>query len=817
MSTIVRSGVIAALSAFASASNGVASKNIHPAFASASNGAPSQNIHLPPEGIVMVQASGSKDKLLDARRALADYDAYVISAKDFLGQTLPDDDERADNQYQIVKDKIKTTVRDVWDSFTPEQKEQAMDRLKKVLTLRVQDEFSGEALEVKLQQISRLSPQHIVVSAEDRSAELDTTLRDHPIVSSIWDDLRNSSDPLVREAFKQDHPWTGKRFKEVMSAAGGAVSFLERDTKARKILREAGIQFEEKHTMRVVSCYQTLEPGLIDGLDPENGLTIEAEEAGFCYRPLTDQDLEDAKKGKEFGFEHYEVPPTPEAQGLDSDGRPKTLDTLRENPDSEYLNKEYVASAVLREFARVAGVTQLEQRRKYELVNIPSARVIGNDNIGEWLEDLNVPEHARRHKQSAFRSRIESLATLEQTFYHGEALVIRDPNKWPVPDGVDPELFRLTKNLEARLLFSYWAMLKPHGSAQVSGRPILVEKSFADRELGYYSAYSNLKTISHPSKEIWGTFDGDAPDAGAAEIDRKMRWDPDCFKANPENPADIPDFKLITEKALLDAVGVEDLGFVTAMIGTASSKIVEGNRDAYIGSLLSAQAGFTDMTGGGPRQAMGCFYDGHIDSWRDGKFVGLIIGFRTFVVSFTEGNMHIYMRDKDLRADPGTDPTSDHFTMCGGKVHVFEMPHMCQRQHAILGAARVTRKFPGGVGTENEDETARLHNVYVHVRGHGMFPGFDNNHEQKHVHWVNTRIVNGQTYGYLDRAMQDVTEFDIRICNISVFDGPQDEFAACAELAQSMGFTVRPVHNPPVSSFSGSGVPEAVLRGPDPS
>lgn len=223
------------------------------------------------------------------------------------------------------------------------------------------------------------------------------------------------------------------------------------------------------------------------------------------------------------------------------------------------------------------------------------------------------------------------------------------------------------------------------------------------------------------------------------------------------------------------------------------------------------------MSGGGAREEMKRFFDGHVDTWRKGMPVGLKIGVRTFVVSHNEGDMTLYMHDKDLRADPGTDPASDHFTMCDGNVHIFEMPHMCQRQHAVLAPAMVSRKFPGGVGTENEDETARLHNAYVHVRGYGMFPGFDNNNKQKHVHWVNTRIVNGQTYGYLDRAMQDVPEFDISVCNISVFDGPQDEFAACAELAKSMGFAVRPAHNPVVSSLPGSGVPEAVLRGPDPS
>lgn len=689
----------------------------------------------PDEPVAFILATNNGDKVEENKRPLAFYDLNFHTAKTFFGDTVPDSDEPESHSIHIARGKVTRTIIQPWEKLAHSRsyRQQALDTV-------------GVA-----------SAQHVLCVAEDRSISMDPLLRTHP----IFDDVRNNPDSEAKEAFDPGHPFPGKRFKELSSEMAGVPELIRRAKIAFNDLQSQGKDVSEEYCVDISYYLRPLQAGLLP--IPAKGIVLQSRECGFIFRDVTNTDLSLMEEGHEFGANDFQVPVGYLGE-MDDDGKQVTSKTLLKRNSNYYANISQQAQAITA-FAAAVKIPELDKPRTYRLESIPEARLLTNKQIGHSPETPTSSKLAN-HPLSKYTSEINSLADIERSTYLSEGTVIFDPEKSKIKS---PGQDLLTRDVEALLLFCQRAALKPHGGDQGSGRPLMVQEDFFRRLIPWYGRMVNAGTIGAKREEIFETF---VKVQDLAETLRAGAWNMNNFKSNPRSDEELPEFNLMDQRGLCEALEIDsigDLGFCVAGLGTASSKIASGLRDAEHATQLMAQDKMTIITGGGTREVMGRFFTGAIKSYQDGNRGFRKIGFRVPVVSRCEGSMEEFLKAQKLVPENGL-PSDPYFSFLDSHCHVFEMNHMAERQHAIFAASHAGIYFVGGIGTVWELLSQAYHNLMVQERGYGIFPGFDINTRQKPLAIVNSEVVNGKTKPYFESFLSLFSEEDLNRMGIRVFD-----------------------------------------------
>lgn len=705
-----------------------------------------------PEKSGLVLASMSTTKLKEGRRPLAFSDITFKTANAFFGDTVPDSEEPEVNGFQISNGKIDMSVAEVWAELSDSEKENSL-----------------QIMGVK-------SERDIAVMAEDRNVDLDPVIRDH----KIFDYLRKSDDPLVAEAFDEDHAFPGKRMKEVMKAAGGPVRFLHMVEIAKAGLREDGIEVSDDVTLGASIVIRPLVKDTNLPLPPE-GIIAYAQEEGARFRPISKRDLADEAAGVDFDVDHFEIPSSLVIKGLD-----KTIAELREDEDSVYFQTESPLAVALRTVMRSIGAPKLKTPKNYRFIDKPDAKLADISQIGELEPAASMKtKKLAGYKRADISGRINTLADVERFAYAAEGYVIGDK---PDPRDFTDPLDRLTVKLERALMHDSLTALMPHGGFIATGRPLLVHQRAAREEFSHFGNFHNSGAVAHQHGDVVTTYHSKTSleDALASG-----RWDPQTFKPNP---AQTPNFKMLSQQELCDILGIKDLdaelGFRWAGLGTASAKISKGLDDTERVAYLAARAGMACFSGGGTREGMERFFAGSMQAYGEGYDRFTKVGIRVPVVSRAEGSDTPYFQGKGLA--PSTGEFGDkYYRILDDRIHMLELQHMAERQHAVYVLAQESSYFMGGIGTSYEFHADALSNAYIERGREGMFF----NDDKRPIFVMNSQIQDaGKTYGYYDRYMSRFDAQELEIMQCKVFDNPDMLFEAKANYARSLGYDV-PDHN----------------------
>ncbi|MAE51088.1 MAG: hypothetical protein CMH27_04700 [Micavibrio sp.] len=701
-----------------------------------------------PEKAGFVLASMSTTKLKEGRRPLAFFDVTLKTANAFFGDTVPDSEEPEVNGFQISHGKIGMSVLDVWDELSESEKENS------------------------LQIMGTNSPKDIAVIAEDRNVDIDPIIREHP----IFDDIRNSQDILVAEAFDKNHAFPGKRMKEVMKASGGAVSFLRRVEIAKEDLRKAGKTVSDQVTLGVSVVIKPLVADTNLPLPPE-GIISYAQEEGAVFRAVTERDIADEKAGVDFDVDHFEIPYHMVLQGID-----KTIAELREDEDNEYFQTGCALAVASSTAMRAMGAKKLNKPKSYHLIDLPEAKLADISQIGEMEPKpyLKSKKLAGYKRGNAF-GKIHTLADVERFAYAAEGYVIGDK---PDPRDFKDPLDRLTVKLERALMHDSLTALMPHGGFIATGRPLIVHQRAAREEFSHFGNFHNTGAVAHQHGDLVTLYHSDN---SLEDVLAAGRWDPQTYK---KNPAKAPDFKMLTQQELCDILGVKDidaeLGFRWAGLGTASAKIPKGLDDTERVAYLAARAGMTCFSGGGTREGMERFFAGSMQAYGEGFDRFTKVGIRVPVVSRAEGSDTPYFMQKNLAPSHG-EFGDKYYRILDDRIHMLELAHMAERQHAVYVLAQESSYFMGGIGTSYEFHADALSNAYIERGREGMFL----NNDKRPMFVMNSQISDGgKTYGYFDRYMSRFDAEELEIMKCQVFTDPDKLFEAKANYARSLGYDV---------------------------
>ncbi len=700
-----------------------------------------------PEKSGFVLASMSTTKLKEGRRPLSFYDITLKTANAFFGDTVPDSDEPEDNGFQISNGKIDMSVIEVWDELSESEKK------------------------VSLAIMGVDTAKNLAVIAEDRNVDIDPIIRDH----SIFDDIRNSKDPLIEQAFHADHAFPGKRMKEVMKASGGPVSFLRRVELAKADFRKQGITVSDNVTLGVSVVIRPLVKDTNLPLPPE-GIIAYAQEEGGRLRPVTERDLADEIAGVDFDADSFEIPSYMVLAGID-----KTIAELREDENNSYFSTECPLAVAVRTAMRSMGAPKLKKPKSYSFIDKPDALLADISQIGELEPEASLrTEKIAGYKRAQIFGKIKTLADVERFAYAADGYVIGDK---PDPrDFADP-LDRLTVKLERALMHDSLTALMPHGGFIATGRPLMVHQRAAREEFSHFGNFHNTGAVAHQHGDVVTTFHSETSleDSFAAG-----RWDPQVFKPNPK---EAPDFKMLDANGLCKILGIKDpdeeLGFRWSGLGTASAKIPQGLEDTERVAYLAAKAGMTCFSGGGTREGMERLFAGVIQAYGEGYDHFTKVGIRVPVVSRAEGSDTPYFVHKNLSPSHG-EFGEKYYRILDDRIHMLELQHMAERQHAVYVLSQLSAYFMGGIGTSYEFHADALSNVYIERGREGMFL----NNDKRPILVMNSQIGTDQKFGYFDRYMSRFTPEEMEIMETRVFDHPDDLFDAKADYARSLGYDV---------------------------
>lgn len=702
-----------------------------------------------PQKSGIVLASMSSTKLKEGRRPLSFYDVTLKTANAFFGDTVPDSEEPEDNGFQISNGKIDMSVLEVWDELSDSEKANS------------------------LQIMGVDSAKDLAIMAEDRNVDVDPILREHP----VFDDVRNSSDPLIAQAFQQDHAFPGKRMKEVMKACGGPVRFLARLEQAKADFRAQGMAISDDVTLGVSVVLRPLVADTNLPLPPE-GIIAYAQEEGARFRPITKRDIADEEAGVDFDADSFEIPSSFVINGVD-----KTIAELREDETNPYFHTECPLAVALRTAMRVMGAPKLKKPKNYMYVDKPDALLANISQIGE-LE----PTHGMRsakiagYKRAPIFGKIESLASVERFAYAADGYIIGDK---PDPRDFKDPLDRLTVKLERALMHDSLTALMPHGGFIATGRPLMIHQRAAREEFSHFGNFHNTGAVAHQHGDIVTTFHSPT---SLEDSFATGRWDPQTYKANDKNA--IPDFNMLTAEGLAEILGIKDpdyeMGFRWSGLGTASAKIPVGLEDTERVAYLAAKSGMTCFSGGGTREGMERLFAGVFQAYQEGYDDFTKVGIRVPVVSRAEGSDTPYFQKKMLAPSHGAFGEK-YYRILDDKIHMLELPNMAERQHAVYVMSQASAYFMGGIGTSYEFHADALGNAYVERGRQGMFF----NTEKRPIFVMNSQIgLNGSKYGYYDRYMSRFDAQEMEIMQARVFEHPDQLFDAMAKYARGLGYDI---------------------------
>ena len=698
-----------------------------------------------PKGVVGVLATSNALKIQEHDRPLRGHDFRIVSHTQMVGGS-EDSMEEESNVVDIAKGKVEKSVLSEWDVMTEDERREAV------------------------RAVGAESAQHIIIMAEDRELKLDPRLKE----SSVWEPFRELH--LVREIFDDPaHLFPGKRFNELMNASGGAINFLDLVENAKKELRQKGVSISDEHSSYITYFIRPLEPGLLPL--PSEGIFMTASEKGRRFRPIFPEDRAREAAKNVVEPDYFDIP-RGYGELVDLNGRhTHTVHKLRYDPDSQYFLRDYYAARAVIALADVLKIPKLEHARTYKPIDNPDARIISNHNFGEFSRDFNISSGVNGHRRAAYVSRIQSHEDLELGFMNSEGVVI-EAIAGP-PPGADPDMFSLIKRLEANLVAANRLALKPLAEQAAFGRPIAIHDRIR-AEMAWYYYGAKFRTITaRPEDTIFSYAEED-------ELAEGLKWEQEKFRPNP---AENPEYRLINENELAEIIGVSNLGFVYAPLGSASSHIPSGNNDALQFNIYAAQAGMTQSHGGGSRYIMRKFFEGAFEAIKSGNDNFLNLAVRVPVASRKEGSLRPLLNEYGLKLDPGYDFSDRHYSFGNGKFHVLNTNYIGERQHAIMGPAHAVVNFIGGAGRAYEFFIAAYHNTMVEHRGYGIFPGFSGNTQKKRIYIVNSEVENGAgKRGYDDGLRAMFNDRQWRSMDAHFFGGASEAFNAMTSYAHDLGY-----------------------------
>lgn len=606
-------------------------------------------------------------------------------------------------------------------------------------------------------------PGHILAHADDRNAIIDNIYLEH-----LYGDLRDHSNSQVREIFTSGHGVPGKRVKEVTSAQYGVANSIYKFNKVTEELELRGVKFSSMKRMDTTLCYKPLMPGQL--AFPEEGIIVNAIGASEPYKKLTAEDFLKIKEGRILTFDHVNAVDYP---GVPSE---TTLHVLKDSdPRHPYLRNVSSPGVAATAFAEVMGVQKAEQPKKIFVsaafndnvktkgpkTVLSSARFITvPPKTREVRQSLNLPEGMRLSKEQGFFS---SLKDLEQKLMAGQAFVIQDPDQFDVPQDhgmtgkkgkkVSDDDIRLLRRLETDLIYAYViTMSTQSGAPNHFARPHMVEKSFFDKYGLWHTDMANLGLTGDVESEAYRVY------ASEEELEAGLNsWDPQYYDHNPKRPKN----GYINESCVKECLGRDDLGFVVATYGSASSYLDTAYRDAHdMVYALSKRQNVMTIDGGGVRSAMLGMKDGALKALAEGYDV-LNLGIRSESdVSPLEGNVEKWIEERGFEPVAGNNEHHIHFA--DEHMHVFKLSRLLQRQAPIAAMSHASVIVPGGKGTMVEALISMLHNARVDILGEGLFPCYSRKDQKKPILFSNHQFdCLGEERGVFDGFLQNYrNDFD---------------------------------------------------------
>ncbi|MBI1301747.1 MAG: hypothetical protein GC137_08840 [Alphaproteobacteria bacterium] len=708
------------------------------------------------DGILLATHNDLKTSEND--RPLRFHDVEVENTKIFVAG--PDSEEEEVNAIEISRGKVHKTILEPLKDISPRE------------------------LRAALSSYGTDSLQRIIGMGEDREMVLDPVLK----LASVWDDVRQSSDELVRECFENGAAFPGKRVNELQNAVGGAVNLMEMIIEAEKEMRARGYDVSDKHHS-YVSCYlKYLEYHPSQPL-PEEGIFITALERDRRFLPLTEEFYARERAGEQIELNDFDVPAGYWGQ-KDSRDRPITIEGLRADPNSRYFDINFPSARAMKALAHVLKIPKRETPRERVYIDMPGATMASNLNLGEFGKTGEALGGSIGPYQRFPRNqRIESHADLENVFAQADATVIEP---WPkkAPRGVDQSIYTLIRKLEARWMIAQRTTVKPLNHPSAAGRPIEIHRDIEQHEMAPYHNDVKFKTVTARADKTFATYE----DEGGMLADlQNGGWEQRYLKPNPDK---IPAYDLMDLETFLDYTNAPRCMFREGFLGSASSRIVSGNQDANHYAYETAKTNTVMISGGGSRQIMGQFYEGPAQAFVEGKMRAICVGVRTPIASIKEGPPIALMRKYGLEMQYGS--FDNKFSLFGdGRFPTFMFEHLGERQHVICGSPHLLTTFIGGAGTSYEYYAAMYHNLMVEYRGYGIFPGL-NEDEKIRLHFVNSPVKNGsdKIYKFYDMLKKSFTSEELEIMDVHFFDVEEDAFDVKCDFAQGLGFDLFPSDRP---------------------
>ncbi|MCD8520449.1 MAG: hypothetical protein LRY57_04070 [Alphaproteobacteria bacterium] len=510
----------------------------------------------------------------------------------------------------------------------------------------------------------------MVAISDDRSQYMTELLKE-----PVYGHFANHSNAQVRVVLEPGHGTPGERVKETDGANYGVLNSLWRRQKAVEELKAGGTDIDELVRLETTLCIAPVIPGLLPL--PEEGIIVRAEGAPFNFRRLIEEDLLEAKGGRIFSYDDINFMPLT-AVPDSHDGGVILAKLKKNNPDHPFFAKSFSPGVAMTAFAELVGVPQKsitgKLRRYFNSAGKPefvpktvvssASMLTATPSYDDVANSLELPSGMRISRARGF---FETLRDLEALVHSGQAFVVQDPDKFPIPadhglmdkngNPVSDEHIRLLRRLETDLIFAYLiTMSTQSGSPNHFGRAHMVEKSYFEKYGKWHPDFCNLGLTGDVETEAYRVFEA------ADELEQGLEcWSRDFYKHHVPTPAN--DF-IRSQDDFMRITGLRNLGFTVSGYGSATSFIDQAYTDARDISYALAKRGVTFVHGGGARSAMRGFQDGPIKAMLEGSKTKSI-GIRSADVSPLEGNIIKLAEELKLPITPGHDKR--HFSFLNGQ------------------------------------------------------------------------------------------------------------------------------------------------------
>ncbi|MBX2834898.1 MAG: hypothetical protein KTR28_07990 [Micavibrio sp.] len=710
------------------------------------------------EKSTFIIASGNAQKTEENQRVLDWYAIDLYGGAEAVGGV--DSEEDFSSYEKIVADKA-LKLHEEYDSKTSAEKN-AVNR------------FLGVA-----------EKSQVKILSEDRGADFDVKLRDHPLVSPLWDELRNHADPLVREAFDEDHPWPGKRFNEVRQACGGTIEFIDTLHVAGELLKENGVDYDATHTTHISYLYQGLKSDIPSEKLPEKDGEFKNISDDLRIRTNGDKVevyIHKVQEGRRFASI------TPELKALSSGrvnpiepddvdiapGTSRSLNQLWLDPESDYHDHHSLASKAIQELMAFLEIPKLSNPVRKKKVYKADATLLPSRHLTDFgkIKYMNFAGH----KTAPGKRDIDHLGDFESAFENIGGAVFE-----PLPminTGHAKEAREQTKRKILTVMgATYYATMANLGLPLSTGRPNVIHKSLIEPG-GPLRFMRDLYAAGTVSKDPERMFTFYEDDSELKEVLQKG-WDSRRYREAPERSSAVQGEEFMQAKGL----GNNDRRYGLSFLGSSVCREQKINNSAFQVIYLASAAGMRIDHGFGTRGTMNQFIEGSVKAYLDGHQNFVNRGYRTPEIK-KEGSSGPKLLDISARTGLQVNGDLDgDFIMLGDNFSVIVEPTLGGRQHLTCGQSHGCVYNKPGTGTVYEFFGDTFHNFLVEDRGVGMYEGFDNNHQKKLITLLNVD-------GSFDRILGMFDENEREMLGIENYTSPESAFQRHVENALELGLDI---------------------------